>query len=74
MQNSSRWSVDELFVAGTGAVMAIVFAFAPFIGVRPVSGEHIQRFSVLQQAREFEQICQTITPEEAKALKSSRRC
>ncbi len=74
MQNSSRWSVDEVFVAGTGAIMAILFAFAPFIAVKPVDADQAHRFSVLAEAREYEQICQTITPEEAKALKSQRRC
>jgi hypothetical protein len=46
-----------------------VFAFAPFVHTTALCGD-----SVLGQAREYEQICQTITPEEAKLLKATRRC
>jgi hypothetical protein len=62
-------TLDRIFIAATGAVMAVLFAVAPFIHTKARSGD-----TVLDQARAYEQICQTITPEEAKQLKSNRRC
>jgi hypothetical protein len=62
-------NLDTIFIAVTGAIMAVVFAVAPFVHTTALTGD-----SVLGQAREYEQICQTITPEEAKLLKATRRC
>jgi hypothetical protein len=69
MLTENRRNVDTVFIAVTGVVMAVVFGVAPFVHTRALSGD-----SVLGQAREYEQICQTITPEEAKQLNATRRC
>jgi hypothetical protein len=69
MRNETGRSLDSIFLAVTGVVMAVVFAVAPFVRTTRMTGD-----SVLDQARAYEQICQTITPEEAKALNATRRC
>ena len=69
MRNETGRTVDSIFIAVVGTVMAVLFGIAPFVQHTPNMGE-----SVLEQARAYEQICQTITPEEAKLLKASRRC
>ena len=66
---NDKWNVDTLFIAITGTLMAVLFAVAPFVRNKALQGE-----SVLEQARTYEQICQTITPEEARKLKGARRC
>ena len=69
MRTETWRTLDSVFIAVTGAVMAVLFMVAPFVRTKALSGD-----SVLEQARAYEQICQTITPEEAKQLKSTRRC
>ena len=69
MRTETGRTIDSIFIAVTGTVMAILFAVAPFVRTKPQLGD-----SVLEQARAYEQICQTTTPEERKALGSNRRC
>ena len=69
MRTETGRTFDSIFIAVTGAVMAVLFAVAPFVRTTPLMGE-----SVLEQARAYEQICQTTTPEERKALGGNRRC
>ena len=69
MRTETGRTFDSIFIAVTGAVMAVLFAVAPFVRTKPRLGE-----SVLDQVRAYEQICQTTTPEERKALKATRRC
>lgn len=69
MRTETWRTLDTIFIAVTGGMMAVLFAVAPFVHTKALSGD-----SVLEQARAYEQICQTITPEEAKQLKATRRC
>jgi hypothetical protein len=74
MNKASWWTVDTIFTLSMGVLLAVVMTVAPFVRGHGISGDAISRFQVLDQALEYEQICQTTTPEERKALKSGRRC
>jgi hypothetical protein len=65
----NNWDLESVFVAGIGVAMAVLFAVAPFVPTKQRTGE-----TVLEQARAQEQICQTITADEARTLKATRRC
>jgi hypothetical protein len=69
MRTETGRTLDSIFIAVIGVVMAVLFGVAPFVRTMPLLGE-----SVLEQARDYEQICQTTTPEERKALGANRRC
>jgi hypothetical protein len=61
--------LDSIFIAVMGTAMAVLFAVAPFVQAKARTGD-----TVLGQARAYEQACQAITPEEARALNATRRC
>lgn len=66
---NSKWDLESIFVGGIGVTMLVLFTLAPFVPTKQRTGE-----TVLEQAQTFERICQTITADEARALKSTRRC
>ena len=65
----NKWDLESIFVGGIGMAMAVLFTVAPFVPTKQRTGE-----TVIEQAQTFERLCQTITADEARALKSTRRC
>ena len=64
-----KWDLEGIFVLTVGLGMAVLFTIAPFVHPKARSGP-----TVLEQARSYEQICQTISEEDAVELKGARRC
>lgn len=64
-----KWDLEGIFVLSVGLVMAVLFTIAPFVHTKARTGP-----TVLEQARSYEQICQTISQEEVLELKGARRC
>ena len=66
---TSKWDLEGIFVVVMGLTMAVLFTLAPFVRTQARTGD-----SVIDQARAYEQACQTVSDDESQALQGARRC
>jgi hypothetical protein len=65
MRMAKWWTPDTIFAAGLGALMAGIFGASFFAQSKPKPGNVFE--PVLQEIREVESVCKTITDADVRA-------